>query len=245
MSSFADLSFDTWKIILSFALTWHDVLCVVHRLQNDSYNEIEDLELYLGGWRTILIKTHGNCHFWSSERYLSVMTLPVVQRKWRKRMKHNWNFFMKYVHILCQHLVNRRLCFNSQPPKTGLISFSLLSHSQLASAFAVEYCTPGRTYQIPVTDTFRRAGVNFNQKSGFRSIFRQFIKGDMVSQEGGSFCHVVIANNPDSILLWRSISVTCALKLTCHSHASSVSHHEMEGNINCLKTVPTGGMQAF
>ena len=79
MHHLTDLTVETLGLILSYAGSWFDVLCVVHRTEYEGFNLEEDPALYTGGWTTVLIKIEGKCKVLIYHELLNILKLVKAQ----------------------------------------------------------------------------------------------------------------------------------------------------------------------
>ena len=241
MVAFHDFSEHILFCIFSFAAVSHDVVAVVHRLEVDSYQGQEDPASYVGGWRTILVRLSGMNPVWCRDEYLDVLGLPPARLQLKRDVKRNWNLFMKSVALLCRCVPFHEFRFNGMPRKHGGVNFANASRS----CFTVEYYTRTSVQQIAITDMSVEGRCTENLPRGFQKLIAQFIQGNKVNEQGQQYCHVVIANNPDSVLCWRSVSISSAMKLSCKFCFHVAQVHESCDDVHVLRVVPPHSIPPF
>ena len=227
------LSIEILCHIFEFASSWIPVACLVERQEYNSFEVHEDPTRYEGGWRTIIVGRLRRWHTLCYSDFKHVMALPSTEFFFQ-RNKLAFCRIAPYIAHLCvatsEHGLN---CFMSFP-RSGSVHYGSDNPNTLAITWS-----PDTGCEIVITlSNLSKAMVHISRRmpNGFYAHFDELLTGDSTDEGGNKFANVTTMNNPDSLVLFRSAVVPCALKL-CSRACCEASEQSIRPHVHALDTV--------
>jgi hypothetical protein len=249
MSLLVSLPEDAVCKIFEFACVLLPVACLVERSVYNSHAEHEDVTTYEGGWHTIIV---GRINSWFSLRYpvfkdvLSLSAIPLTFEYTGFRDCGGLRIGLQHIAHLCSELSERGFNVFMPGGRRGSIHYASMNGDSLTMTWSPDVGSERIFHFYDLDQPVPQVAGGFfaTRPRGFYEHFRKLLKGDTVDQCGNSYMHVTTGNNPDSLLVFRSILVPNTLRL-CSQFCFHAANRSVLLHGHAIATMPAERIPRF